>query len=295
LLRQAVESLRRQDYPHFEVILIDDGSSSPAALTVLKELKPEFEQRGWRIVWQDNRYLGAARNAAVREARGEYLLFMDDDNLAKPHEISTLVAVARRTGADVVTALMDFFSEIGLDGGPVRECRWLCSGVPSLAVGLSRNCFGDANALVRRAAFDAVGGFTEDRGVTHEDWEFFVKVVMHGLKLEVVPEALFWYRVTPDSMIRRTPRYHNYLRHLRPYLEEVPEPYRDIVRLAQGLSMRCADPPTLWQPGRRASAKPLRYEIADAINERLRPLKRLHGLGRRLLQNVVRFVRGGGA
>jgi GT2 family glycosyltransferase len=181
---------------------------------------------------------------------------------------------------------MDFFTTLGPDGEPILEQRWLFAGVPSLAVGLSRNCFGDANSLVRRSAFDAVGGFTEDHGVTHEDWEFFVRVAMHGLNLEIVPEALFWYRIAPDSMIRSTPRLANYARHLRPILDEVPEAYRDVIRLAQGLSLRET---TLPAPVDR---RPLRYDIADAINARLKKLGPLHEAGRRLIGRLVRLLGG---
>jgi glycosyltransferase involved in cell wall biosynthesis len=289
-LAQAVESLRRQDYSNFEVILVDDGSSLPEAVVYLDQLEPEFRQRGWKIVRQENRYLGAARNTGVRHSSGEYLLFMDDDNIARPHELSTFVRVALHTGADVVATQMDFFNEVDDRGEPIPERRWLCAGVSDLAVGLSRNCFGDANALVRRTAFDAVGGFTEDHGVTHEDWEFMVKIVLHGLKLEITPEALFWYRVTPGSMIRTTPQYLNFNRHLRPYLEEVPEAYRNIIRLAQGLSLLQDDRDA---PDRNAHVRPLRYEIADAINAKLKPLGFLHRWGRKLLAKLRR--RKGGA
>src|SRR5207253_8691679 len=127
--------------------------TGPEALRLLAGLEGPFRARGWRLLRQENRYLGAARNAAARRARGEYLLFMDDDNCAKPHELSTLVRVAARTGADVVTTFMDMFEGDGPPGaGAGPACRWLFAGVGPLA-GIARNCFGDANALVRRDAF----------------------------------------------------------------------------------------------------------------------------------------------
>src|SRR5262249_24996565 len=152
------------------------------------------------------------------QARGEYLLFMDDDNYARPHEISTLVAVAQRTGADIVSTFMDLFEgDEPPSEGQKPCCRWLFAGLDTMA-GIARNCYGDANALVRRSVFFALDGFTEDRGVTHEDWEFFARAMLHGYRLEVVPEALFWYRLAPGSMIRTTSPQANYARSLRPYL-----------------------------------------------------------------------------
>jgi GT2 family glycosyltransferase/glycosyltransferase involved in cell wall biosynthesis len=268
LLRQAVDSLRAQDYPNFEVVLVDDGSDLPEARAFLGELEPEFARRRWKLVRQPNRYLGAARNRAAREAGGEYLLFMDDDNVARPHELSTLVRVARCTRADVVTSLMDLF---GGDDPPSAEriqARWLFSAAGALT-GVVRNAFGDANALVRRAAFERLGGFTEERGVTHEDWEFFARAALAGCRVEVVPEALFWYRVGPGSMIRSTCPYANALRHLRPYLDELPADFRDLALLAYGQAQRLQSQDVqLAELRARLAAR--RYRVADALRSFVR-------------------------
>ena len=168
-LRQALESLRAQDYPNFEVIVVDDGSTLPAAVAYLDALEPEFAARGWRILRQENLYPGAARNNAARHATGEYLLFMDDDNVAKPHEISRFIQVANRTGADILTCFKEIIQgddPIHIDQIPHSLSLFLGD---SLAVGAFYNCLGDTNALVRRDSFLAIGGFTEDWGYNHED------------------------------------------------------------------------------------------------------------------------------
>jgi glycosyltransferase involved in cell wall biosynthesis/Tfp pilus assembly protein PilF len=237
LLRQAVASIQSSTYPNFEVVLVDDGSTQPEALAVLDELKPAFDQRGWRIVRQENRYLGAARNTAARNATGEYFLFMDDDNWAGAEEISTLVQAALRTGADIVTCGNNLFD--GTEAPKIQagvENRSLPLG-GAVAAGVFENCFGDANALVRRSCFESLGGFTEDYGVTHEDWEFHARAVLRGFKLTVVPEFLFWYRVNPDSMLQTTNPYRNHQRSIRPYLEAAPQALQQLVLFAQGQHM----------------------------------------------------------
>src|SRR5262249_54861778 len=142
-------------------------------------------------------------------------------------------------------------------------CRWLFAGLDTMA-GIARNCFGDANALVRRSVFFALDGFTEDRGVTHEDWEFFARAMLHGYRLEVVPHALFWSRPAPGSMPRPPPPQANYARSLRPYLEEVPGTYQDLIRLAQGQSLRIAQLEQRLEAVGGGRVKPLRYRAADA-------------------------------
>ena len=238
LLRQALASIEQLDYPALEVVLVDDGSTQPEVLAYLDELAPKFAARGWQIVRQKNRYLGAARNTGARNATGDLLLFMDDDNYAEPREVKVLVCALLHSGADIVSCGMNYFSgeaEPKCNAAPTG--RWLPLGAAASA-GAFVNCFGDANALVRRACFEAVGGFTEDYGVTHEDWEFHARAVLQGFNLQVVPEFLFWYRVSADSMYRTLSPYPNFQRSIRPYLEAVPEPLQQLVLFAQGSALQ---------------------------------------------------------
>lgn len=238
-LRTALESLKRQTYQNFEVVVVDDGSPEPAVQAELARIHQEIEPLGWRVLRQENRYLGAARNFGARHTRGDYLIFMDDDNAAKPHEISTLVAVAQRSGADLVTSFYDSFESEADLAAPAPAMRFTPFGADA-TLGILTNCFGDANALYARAAFERVGGFTEDYGITHEDWEFFCRAVLAGLKLVCVPEPLFWYRIDQQGMYRgEQTQLHkgaNLRRHIRPFLEQLPAYQARLVQLAQGLS-----------------------------------------------------------
>jgi glycosyltransferase involved in cell wall biosynthesis len=235
LLAQALESLRSQDYPNFEVLLVDDGSDQPEALAFLDQLEPEFKAGGWRIIRQENSYLGAARNTGARHAHGEYLLFMDDDNYAEPHEISTFVRVAGYCGADILTCIFKIFNGNAAPSSYLQVPHHVSLPLGAAAdVGAVKNCFGDANALVRRSTFEELGGFTEDYGVGTEDHEFFARAVLKGARLEVVPEELFWYRRQQGSMIQATPPAANVFRSARPYLEALSPDLRGIVRLLQG-------------------------------------------------------------
>ncbi|WP_258924336.1 glycosyltransferase family 2 protein, partial [Klebsiella pneumoniae] len=80
--------------------------------------------------------------------------------------------------------------------------------------------FGDANALIRKEVFEKVGGFTEDYGLGHEDWEFFAKISLQGYKLQIVPEPLFWYRVANSGMLLSGNKSKNNYRSFRPFMDE---------------------------------------------------------------------------
>src|SRR5690606_15275271 len=133
-----------------EVIVVDDGSSSAEAEQCLAALAPEFDRRGWRIVRQPNLYLGAARNTAARPARGKYLYFLDDDNLAKPGGIARLVDIAERTGADILTCFADVFRSTEPPAAGARPDVRLTFVGDCLSYGAIGNVFGDAHSLVRR-------------------------------------------------------------------------------------------------------------------------------------------------
>ena len=240
-LQQALASIEAQDYPNFEVVLVDDGSTEPEALRLIDSLVPKFAERGWKLLRQaENRYPGAARNLAVQQARGEYVMLMDDDNCAKPHELSTFVRVAQKTGADILTCFLDTFTghQAPRESQP-PAARWLFLG-DAAAAGALRNWFGDTNSLVRREVFLAVGGYHEEWGVGHEDWEFLAKAVLKGYRLEVVPEPLAWYRLNEAerTVNRKTPMHANHMANIRPYLDAVPPALRQLVLFAQGQLMR---------------------------------------------------------
>ena len=69
---------------------------------------------------------------------------------------------------------------------PGRKKLWLPLG-GAAAVGVFRNGFGDTNSLIKKKSFEALGGFIEDYGVGHDDWEFFARALLAGLKLRVIP------------------------------------------------------------------------------------------------------------
>ena len=246
LLAQAIDSLRQQTYEHFDVVLVDDGSPSPQAQQYLDGLHDEFVWRGWTLVRQANAYLGAARNAAVRHARGEYVLFMDDDNIAKPNELAVFARAARHSGADILTTTSDVFSDTDNAGRPPETSHrlWIPLG-NAAGLGVFRNVFGDANALIRRSTFESLGGFTEDYGVGHEDWELFAKASIAGVNLQLVPESLFWYRVNAASMLRAGDGATDHARSVRPYWEGFPKGVGPVLAYAAYLQHR---PPAAVAP-----------------------------------------------
>ncbi|MGK5740605.1 glycosyltransferase [Micromonospora sp. URMC 103] len=97
-LGDCLESIARQTFDDFEVVLVDDGSQDGSA-----ELVADFCARDprFRLVRQENQGVGPARNAGIAQTTGEYLTFVDGDDLVPPHAYELLVGSLDRTGSSL--------------------------------------------------------------------------------------------------------------------------------------------------------------------------------------------------
>ena len=229
-LRQAVDSLKAQTYRNFEVILVDDGSPSSEAQAFLDSLESEFSARKWRIIRQSNQYMWRARNHAAQQARGEYLAFMDDDNIAQRHWLTCALDVAGKTHADIVTSTMTLFHGDTRPDPAALFPMWVPLGACASA-GAFMNVFGDAHCLIKRDVFEKLGGFEERYSGYQEDWEFFARAVLTGHKLELIPEPLLFYRISKNSVSRSSDQNWNANREcsMQPYRNAIKPELRDLM------------------------------------------------------------------
>ena len=201
-LPQALESIQQNHYRNVQVIVCDDGSSTKDARRIFEEQKNRLEAPDWVFLEQANGGVGSARNRAAAAAEGEYLVFMDSDNLARPQMVGDMVRAMQHSGADALTCYFTAFSSATSPKAATRPdfvYRPL-GAVPLLC--LLENTFGDANCILKRSVFEAVGGFRERPLSAYADWDFFLRLHLAGYRVDIIPRELFWYRHRPDSMLR---------------------------------------------------------------------------------------------
>ncbi|MDW8314578.1 MAG: glycosyltransferase family 2 protein [Rhodovarius sp.] len=220
LLAQTLDSLRAQTWPRLEVVLVDDASPSAATREFLAAQEADFAARGWQILRNETEaWQSVSRNRAVAAARGELILIMDDDNLARPEEVEVMVRALYASGADAVGALQDLFEGEGnpLAQGTPRLPRvgFFPHGGPA-DLGVVWNVFGDVNVLFRREAFEEVGGYTPEIGLGCEDYELGAALAARGRRLLVIPQPLYLYRYSAVNMAKGMSNERLYWSHRRP-------------------------------------------------------------------------------
>lgn len=211
LLNQTLAALALQTSTDFDLVLVDDGSQSDSARQNLDEIERQSWPFRLRVLRQQNRYLGAARNAGIKATGASRLIFMDDDNIAFPDMVETFASAQRHSGADIITCQMSIFREAtGVPDLALLQSgeRWAFTG-GSAELGLSANCFGDATGIYRREVFERVGLFHEWHGIGHEDWHLHARAALAGLKHLSLPIPLYWYRRVESGMLSTTDLYVN--------------------------------------------------------------------------------------
>ena len=107
-IRQCVESVLTQTIPDFELICVNDGSTDGTG-SLLDDMAARDDRM--RVIHQENKGEGAARNAGLDVARGRYLAFFDADDFAEPQLLEKAVRRAEETGADVVAYRVDSYND----------------------------------------------------------------------------------------------------------------------------------------------------------------------------------------
>ena len=233
LLAQMIRSIRVQDYPHFEVIVADDGSRSPDAIAFLEALERDFAASRWIVLRQQNRGPGAARHRAAERARGSHLLFVDDDDVLAPDALETFARVADHTGADALTCVYVQFEGDGKPDADTEIRRWFIPLGPALLPSLTFPEVGGTVYLLKRQTYFELGGFVADREVA-EDWDLLLRVVAGGYDLQVIPEPLLWYRKQAESKSRLENSFQHLRQRIELYEKLLPPDLRDLASLAFG-------------------------------------------------------------
>jgi glycosyltransferase involved in cell wall biosynthesis len=217
-LPEALLSLEHQTCQNFTVVVTDDGSPSAAAQAAFAACAARYAPRGWKFIRHKNSSAGGARNRAVAEATTEFLVFLDADDLAMPNMIERFLHAALLTGDDCLVA-----RNYAVESDPDGECVMLYDPVGNSLIGsMGDDMHGGSCMIFRRTAFLAIGGFTEMRGVSFDDYELHIRANLAGLRWDILPEFVYRYRAPREQGVSRsTSAYQNLNRVTRWYRQRM--------------------------------------------------------------------------
>ncbi|HEU4654399.1 MAG TPA: glycosyltransferase [Steroidobacteraceae bacterium] len=169
LLRHAIESVRAQTYPYWELIVVDDGSSERIA-----DLIEAFDDPRIACLRQMNQGVSTARNLGIQHARGEFVTFLDSDDLYDRHCLQLKVEYAlKHPEVGVVGGGCQYFSENGAQPINPTHAR-ISTTYEDLAV-FTAFPGATGNIFVRRSVLLAAGGFRTNL-VESEDRELLQRL-----------------------------------------------------------------------------------------------------------------------
>lgn len=192
-LGDAIESVLRQSYAHYEIVVIDDGSTDRTAN--IAERYP-----GVLVLRQAQRGAGAARNAGILATKGELIAFLDADDWWRPDKLERQVALLA-SRPDVGMAISEHVNVLA------DTSAFVTSKISTLTDDAVRSIFlhsfiGTPTVMLRRSVLEVVGLFDESL-VCAEDENLWLRVALR-YPIALLPLPLTYVRIRNDSLSRNT-------------------------------------------------------------------------------------------
>ncbi|BAN50958.1 glycosyltransferase [Metapseudomonas resinovorans] len=210
-LEQTIESLRGQSYQNWEAIIVDDGSTDDSEEVAERLVVADPRVR---YVHQPNAGTSAAKNAGIRLAQGDYLLFLDADDLIMPAKLMAHVRHFKENPhVDISYSRFRYFEDLRanrlftkLDLTSTEEWSKVIDGRYEAAfpVFVRGNNMAIHAAVVRKSLIEKVGYF--DVGMRAlEDWDYWLRCILRGAHISFLddPQAIALTRVHPASATQK--------------------------------------------------------------------------------------------
>jgi glycosyltransferase involved in cell wall biosynthesis len=257
---ETLDSVFSQTLGDIEIIVVNDGSTDNTA----EVLRPLREAGRIKYVEQANGGLASARNTGFREARGEFLAFLDADDLWPPDKLEWQVAAMR--GDPKVIVVYGRSVNMGEDPENAVGRRSLPSGMVYEEFIVSNHMRSAGQALIRADALRAVDGF--DAGIRYgEDWELWIRLAEKG-PFEYVDKLALYSRNHDSNMSKKI---------LRMYWGSIL-----VLEKHLGAGANCRDPSKF-----RRAKRLLRRHAAHGYVESVKRCARHHQPGRALISLII--------
>lgn len=186
-IEETIDSVSNQTYDNWECIILNDGSPDDGETIILNKVKnnPKFTYYS-----QENTGVCVARNNATKHAKGEYILFLDADDLISSNFLEETVKILDNdSNVSVVTSVVKLFGKRRITMKVISYDITTILADNQIVV----------TSLFRRADFNLVGGFNLNMKDGYEDWDFWIGILKRGGKVICAEKATFYYRYLQNS------------------------------------------------------------------------------------------------
>lgn len=193
-IAETIESVLLQTFKDFEIIIIDDGSTDNS----LKNLEP-FKEKV-KLITQINSERAVSRNNGVKNSTGEYIAFLDSDDIWLPNKLEKQIEILDKNKEIVlVYCACNRIDENSKKTLTARRQRVGYSGNISEKL-LIRNFIPSPTPILRRELFNQTEGFKSEY-IPYEDWEFWIRFSHLG-KFHFIEEPLALYRIHKEQSVQ---------------------------------------------------------------------------------------------
>ena len=189
-LKEAVESVLNQTMSNFELLILDDGSKDDT-MKIAKELA-EKDHRIRILVNEQNMGVARTRNRGMELSEGDYVAFLDSDDIWHSDKLEKQITLAQNAGADIIYASYALMSENGM----TKYNDFIVPPTTSFKEMLSCNVLGCSTVLLSKKAIENHRFNTE---FYHEDYVLWLELMQDGFRAAGVTECLVDYRVMEVS------------------------------------------------------------------------------------------------
>lgn len=197
-LAETVNSVQQQSYPHFEIIIVNDGSTD-STLDVANQLAQKDSRI--KVLSHSNSKQGKTRNAGVAAASGKYIAFLDGDDIWFPNKLELQLNALQQQGVDLVFSdgFICLNNNLNLREHTFQILQKILDR-NDLELFYRQNQVPTSTVVCTKTAFEKAGGFDEEPEVQNcEDYLLWVRMLDKGCRFYGLDENLILYRVHPNS------------------------------------------------------------------------------------------------
>jgi glycosyltransferase involved in cell wall biosynthesis len=218
-INEAIDSVLKQTFKDFEIIIVNDGSTDADTVNILNSLDEKYV-----LIHTKNQGLASARNTGIHLSKGDYILPLDADDKIAPKYLEEAVKVLDlNKKVKVVYSKAAFFGKV--------QGEWVLPDYSWERMLYQNIIF--CSALFRRSDFDKTIGYNSNMKYGWEDWDLWLSILKDGGGVYKLENVMFFYRkhsssmvenINKDKCVRTYLEQQLIINHCEVYLQHYPDP-----------------------------------------------------------------------